>query len=78
METSETEFVASILTTNPDLCSFNRSVVLIVRDHYIDMRNDQETSALKYVAYDADIRDELEAMHSFIGAALAFSKGVAA
>jgi hypothetical protein len=72
------ELVATILTTDPALCLCNRSVVLIVRDCTIDMRDDNETSALKYVALDDDIRGELKALHSFIGEALSFSEGLSA
>lgn len=69
-----TELVASILTTEPNLCAFNRSVVLMVRDHPIDMREDDQTAALNYIALDEDIRDELEGLHSFISDALAWAK----
>mgnify|MGYP001186069928 CR=1 FL=1 len=77
-ENQTTSLVASILTTDPDDCSYNRSVVLMVRDHAIDMREDATTEALKYVAFDDDIRKELDAMRFYIDRALAFGKAVAA
>ena len=70
-ENQTSALVASILTTNPDHCSYNRSVVLMVRDHSIDMREDDQTATLKYIVLDDDIRGELEGLHSFIGDALA-------
>ncbi len=71
-ENRTSALVASILTTKPDLCTFNRSVVLRVRDHAIDMREDQQTRALRYVVLDEDIRGELETLRKFISEALAF------
>ena len=77
-EINTSALVASILTTNPDDCSYNRSVVLMVRDHAIDMRHDATTDALKYVVLDDDIREELDAMRFYIDRALGFGKAVAA
>ena len=62
--------VASILAADPAHCDFNRSVVLMVREHPIDMRDDEATAALKYIVVDDDIRLELEALRSFIDDAL--------
>lgn len=62
--------VASILSTDPAGCDFNRSVVLMVRDHPIDMRNDNATAALKHLVVDEDIRMEFEALRSFLDDAL--------
>lgn len=77
-EINTSALVASILTTDPDDCDYSRSVVLMVRDHAIDMRHDAMTEALKYVAFDDDIRKELDAMRFYIDRALAFGKAVAA
>lgn len=77
-ENQTSALVASILTTDPDDCSYNRSVVLMVRDHAIDMREDATTEALKYVVLDDDIRKELDAMRFYIDRALALGKAVAA
>lgn len=76
-EIKTSALVASILTTNPDDCSYNRSVVLMVRDHAIDMREEIHTDALKYAIVDDDIREELDAMRFYIDRALAFGKAVA-
>jgi len=64
------KLVASILSADPAGCDFNRSVVLMVRDHPIDMRDDNATDALRYLVVDEDIRMELEALRSFLDDAL--------
>ena len=77
-EINTSALVASILTTDPDDCSYNRSVVLMVRDQAIDMREDATTEALMYIVLDDEIREELDAMRFYIDRALAFGKAVAA
>ncbi|GHE02198.1 hypothetical protein U879_17605 [Defluviimonas sp. 20V17] len=66
-----TELVTSILTTDPVHCFANRNVMLMVRNHTIDMREKDETRVLKYVVHDPHIRSELEALHACISDALA-------
>ena len=64
--------VASILTADSAGCNFNRSVILMVRDHPIDMREDDATAALKHIVVDDDIRLELEGLRGYIDDALRY------
>jgi len=64
------KLVVSILSTDPAGSDFNRSVVLMVRDHPIDMRDDNATAVLRYLVVDKDIRMEFEALRSFLDDAL--------